>query len=45
MRITSLEKEIIIASVKKHFGMDADVYIFGSRVYDDRKCGCFKYAI
>lgn len=39
MRITSLEREIIIASVKKHFGRNANVYIFGSRVDDDRKGG------
>jgi predicted nucleotidyltransferase len=39
MRISSLEREIITASVKKHFGKDANVYIFGSRVYDDRKGG------
>lgn len=39
MRITSLEKEIIRSSVKKHFGGNADVYIFGSRVDDDRKGG------
>ena len=39
MRITSLEKEIIRSSVKKYFGRNAGVYIFGSRVYDDRKGG------
>lgn len=39
MRITSLEKTIIKSSVKKHFGGNADVYIFGSRVDDDKKGG------
>ena len=39
MRITSLEKEIIGTSVKKHFGRNADVYIFGSRADNDRKGG------
>lgn len=39
MRITSLEKAIIKSSVKKHFGGKADVYLFGSRVDDDKKGG------
>ena len=39
MRITSIEKTIIRSSVKKHFGGNADVYLFGSRVDDDRKGG------
>ena len=39
MRITSLEKTIIKSSVKRHFGRDAGVYLFGSRVDDDRKGG------
>ncbi|MBM2837828.1 MAG: polymerase subunit beta [Deltaproteobacteria bacterium] len=39
MRITSLEKIIIKSSVKKHFGGTADVYLFGSRVDDERKGG------
>lgn len=39
MRITEIEKTIIKSAVKKHFGRNADVYIFGSRVNDDRKGG------
>lgn len=39
MRIATIEKTIIKAAVKKHFGGKADVYLFGSRVYDDRKGG------
>ena len=39
MRITSIEKMIIRSSVKKRFGGNADVYLFGSRVDDDRKGG------
>ncbi len=39
MRITLIEKTIIRSSVKKHFGGNADVYLFGSRVNDDRKGG------
>ena len=39
MRITSLEQEIIKLHVRKHFGMNADVYIFGSRVDNNRKGG------
>ena len=39
MRITLAEKTIIKSSVKKHFGGNANVYLFGSRVDDDRKGG------
>lgn len=39
MRITSTEKTIIKSSVKRHFGSNADVYLFGSRVSDDKKGG------
>ncbi len=39
MRITSSEQEIIKSSVKKHFGRNANVYIFGSRADNDRKGG------
>src|SRR3989337_1047363 len=39
MRITSFEQEIIKSRVRKHFGMNADVYIFGSRVDNNRKGG------
>src|SRR5208283_155472 len=39
MRITSSEQEIIKLYVKKHFGSNADVYIFGSRVNNNKKGG------
>ncbi|MBI4681330.1 MAG: nucleotidyltransferase domain-containing protein [Nitrospirae bacterium] len=39
MRITPIEKTIIKSSVKRHFGGNANVYLFGSRVDDDRKGG------
>ena len=39
MRITSLEKTIIKSSVKRHFGWNADVYLFGSRVDNNKKGG------
>ncbi|GJQ51011.1 MAG: hypothetical protein HKUEN01_33970 [Candidatus Kuenenia stuttgartiensis] len=39
MRITSSEQKIIRSSVKKHFGRNADVYIFGSRADNDKKGG------
>lgn len=39
MRITSTEKTIIKSSVKRHFGSNADVYLFGSRACDDKKGG------
>ncbi len=39
MRITLFEQEIIKRHVKKHFGINADVYIFGSRADNNRKGG------
>ena len=39
MRITSFERQIIKLHVKKHFGMNADVYLFGSRADNNRKGG------
>lgn len=39
MRITKFEQEIIKLNVKKHFGRNADVYIFGSRVDNNKKGG------
>ena len=39
MRITSFEQKIIKSFVKKHFGRNAEVYIFGFRLDNDRKGG------
>ncbi|MHB1545220.1 MAG: nucleotidyltransferase domain-containing protein [bacterium] len=39
MRISDLEKKILISQAKKHFGENARIYLFGSRAYDDRKGG------
>lgn len=39
MRITSDEKNKIIKVAQKYFGNDARLYLFGSRVYDDKKGG------
>lgn len=39
IRITSYEREIIKSLVKKHFGADADVYIFGSRTDENKRGG------
>ena len=39
MGITCEEKDKIIRYSKKYFGADAKLYLFGSRVYDDKKGG------
>lgn len=39
MRISDYEKEIIVKTVKDIFGNNTKVYLFGSRVYDDKKGG------
>ena len=39
MRLTAFEQENIKLYVRKHFGRNADVYIFGSRVDNNRKGG------
>lgn len=39
MRIALFEKTIIKSSVEKHFGVNANVYLFGSRADDGRKGG------
>lgn len=39
MRITAVEQEFIQSSVKKYFGREAEVYIFGSRADNDKKGG------
>lgn len=39
MRITSFEQKIIKSLVKKYFGGNAEVYIFGSRLDNGRKGG------
>ena len=39
MRITSFEQNIIKSFVRKHFGGNAEVYVFGSRLDNDKKGG------
>ncbi len=39
IRITAYEQEMIKSLVKKHFGINTDVYIFGSRVDKNKKGG------
>ena len=39
MRITLEEKDKFTKYAKKYFGADAKLYLFGSRVYDDKKGG------
>lgn len=39
MRISDYEKEIIVKTAKDIFGNNTKVYLFGSRVYDDKKGG------
>ena len=39
MRLTEFEIESIVSLATKHFGNDAEVYLFGSRVSDEKKGG------
>jgi predicted nucleotidyltransferase len=39
LRISDYEKEIIVKTAKDIFGNNTKVYLFGSRVYDDKKGG------
>lgn len=39
MRLTEGERRVIRAAVSKHFGEDARVWLFGSRVDDTRRGG------
>ncbi len=39
MRLSDLEKRVLIEQAKKYFGNNAKVYLFGSRIYDDKKGG------
>ena len=39
MRLTDRQRQIIIAVVRKHFGQNAVVWLFGSRVDDCRQGG------
>ena len=39
MRLSEKEKLIIINTAKEIFGDDAKIYLFGSRVYDDKRGG------
>ncbi len=39
MRLTSFERDTIKKLAKKYFGSETRIYLFGSRVYDDKKGG------
>ena len=39
MRLTEYEKETINKLTKKYYGAGAKVYLFGSRVFDDKRGG------
>jgi predicted nucleotidyltransferase len=39
MRLSNLERKILMEQAKKHFGENAKVYLFGSRVDDNKKGG------
>ena len=39
MRLNVAQIEIIKKSIRQFFGIDTHVYLFGSRVYDDKKGG------
>lgn len=39
MRLTQIQTDIINQLARKHFGQGVTVYLFGSRVHDDKKGG------
>ncbi len=39
MRLSDLEKNAIIDLAGKYFGHNAKIYLFGSRVYDEKRGG------
>jgi uncharacterized protein len=39
MRLNQSEKKWIVTLAKKHFGINTHVFLFGSRVYDDKRGG------
>ena len=39
MRLEPKLKQLIIKYAKQHFGDDSKLYLFGSRIYDDKKGG------
>ncbi len=39
LRLTPKVKKRIIEYAKQHFGDDSKLYLFGSRIYDDKKGG------
>ena len=39
MRLEPKVKQLIIKYAKQHFGDDSKLYLFGSRIYDDKKGG------
>ena len=45
MRMTPLQIETVKSLVHRHFGVDAGVWLFGSRVRDDRKGGDYDFFV
>jgi uncharacterized protein len=39
MRLKQKEKEWIISLAKKHFGPNTHVFLYGSRVFDEKRGG------
>jgi len=39
MRLTEFQRKKIIDAIKKQFGSNAEIYLFGSRVDDNKKGG------
>ena len=39
MRLTGFQKTKIVDAITKQFGQDAEIYLFGSRVDDNKKGG------
>lgn len=45
MRMTPLQIETVKSLVHRHFGADAGVWLFGSRMRDDRKGGDYDFLV
>jgi hypothetical protein len=43
MRLTSVQKQTIISQVKRQFGEDTRLWLFGSRVDDGKRGGDFDF--